>query len=47
MGLDFDCTKFLGFRQVLHGAAGGMSPQVQVQARTQQLPGSTLVQICS
>ncbi|KAG5018665.1 hypothetical protein JHK87_014520 [Glycine soja] len=26
--------------QVLHGAAGGMSPQVQ--ARTQQLPGSTL-----
>nr|ANW12206.1 putative transcriptional corepressor LEUNIG [Olea europaea subsp. europaea] len=27
------------FRQVLHGTAGGMSPQVQ--ARSQQLPGST------
>ncbi|KAJ0031458.1 hypothetical protein Pint_12735 [Pistacia integerrima] len=27
------------FRQVLHGTAGGMSPQVQ--ARNQQLPGST------
>lgn len=29
------------FRQVLHGTAGGMSPQVQ--ARNQQLPGSTPV----
>lgn len=29
------------FRQVLHGTAGGMSPQVQ--ARSQQLPGSTPV----
>lgn len=45
MCLDFACTKSLDFRQVLHGAAGGMSPQVQ--ARTQQLPGSTLVHICS
>jgi len=45
MGVDFGTTEFLNFRQVLHGAAGGMSPQVQ--ARTQQLPGSTLVQFCS
>jgi len=45
MGVDFASTKFLDFRQVLHGAAGGMSPQVQT--RTQQLPGSTLVQFCS
>lgn len=29
------------FRQVLHGTAGAMSPQVQ--ARNQQLPGSTPV----
>ncbi|WVY90336.1 hypothetical protein V8G54_035850 [Vigna mungo] len=32
-------TKYLYFSQVLHGAAGAMSPQVQ--ARSQQLPGST------
>jgi hypothetical protein len=31
----------LNFRQVLHGTAGGMSPQVQ--ARNQPLPGSTPV----
>lgn len=41
MGVYFVSTKFLDFRQVLHGAAGGMSPQVQ--ARSQQLPGSTTV----
>lgn len=29
------------FRQVLHGTAGAMSPQVQ--SRNQQLPGSTPV----
>lgn len=45
MGVDFASTKFVDFRQVLHGAAGGMSPQVQ--ARTQQLPGSTLVHLYS
>lgn len=33
--------RFLVFRQVLHGAAGAMSPQIQ--ARNQQLPGSTPV----
>lgn len=33
------------FRQVLHGTAGGMSPQVQ--ARSQQLPGSTPVSTSS
>jgi hypothetical protein len=40
---NFDCIimKFLDFRQVLHGSAGAMSPQVQ--ARSQQLPGSTPV----
>jgi len=43
IAMDVDCinTKFLDFRQVLHGAAGAMSPQVQ--ARSQQLPGSTPV----
>ncbi|CAJ1972127.1 unnamed protein product, partial [Sphenostylis stenocarpa] len=32
-------AQFFDFRQVLHGAAGAASPQVQ--ARSQQLPGST------
>ena len=45
MSVDFVGTKFLDFRQVLHGTAGGMSPQVQ--ARSQQLPGSTPVHLCS
>ena len=45
MDVDFVSTKFLDFRQVLHGAAGAMSSQVQ--ARSQQLPGSTPVCLCS
>jgi hypothetical protein len=41
MVVDCIIMKFLDFRQVLHGSAGAMSPQVQ--ARSQQLPGSTPV----
>lgn len=45
MSVDFVGAKFIHFRQVLHGAAGGISQQVQ--ARSQQLPGSTPVCYCS